>query len=99
MIFTDEIFRFMQFEETLMFASLDIDLNSFSAESMPALEVTEEHLEKICQENLAVAFSCDREQLQPTTNPKKSSHPPTGPPEEKSLTPHEIECLIDKVMF
>lgn len=32
MIFCDEVFRFMQFEETLMFTCLDIDLNSFSAE-------------------------------------------------------------------
>lgn len=34
MLFCDEIFRFMQFEETLMFAALDIDLNSFSTDSL-----------------------------------------------------------------
>ena len=29
MVFCDEVFRFMSFEETLLFTSLDIDLNSF----------------------------------------------------------------------
>jgi len=34
MLFCDEVFRFMAFEETLMFTSLDIDLNSFSKSSL-----------------------------------------------------------------
>ena len=29
MVFCDEIFRFMAFEETLFFTGLDVDLNSF----------------------------------------------------------------------
>ena len=47
MVFVEEIFRFMQFEETLLFTSLDVDFNSVDKEidSMaPLLEITERNL-------------------------------------------------------
>lgn len=56
MVFCDEIFRFMSFEETLFFTSLDIDLNSFQKDDI----INEEALLKITEQNFKSAFSCDR---------------------------------------
>ena len=56
MMFCDEIFRFMSFEETLFFTSLDIDLNSFQKDDI----INEEALLKITEQNFKSAFSCDR---------------------------------------
>ena len=55
MIFIDEIFRFMVFEETLMFTELDIALNSFKKGE----EVSEDALLQISKSALQKSFSCD----------------------------------------
>jgi hypothetical protein len=54
MIFVEEIFRFMQFEETLLFTSLDVDFNSRDTEA------NEVDLVEMTEKNLSEAFTCDR---------------------------------------
>jgi len=61
MLFCQEIFRFMTFEETLFFTSLDIDLNSFDKED----NISTESLLEITKSNLESAFSCDHLDLTP----------------------------------
>ena len=56
MIFCEEIFRFMAFEETLFFTCLDIDLNSFGKEDT----IDETSLLEITERNLREAFTCDK---------------------------------------
>ena len=69
MIFCDEIFRFMSFEETLLFTSLDIELNSFKKDE----PITEEALLAISERNFNEAFTCDRVELH-TSIDKLSTH-------------------------
>ena len=56
MIFCDEVFRFIQLEETLFFTNLDIDLNSFEN----VADVSEGIMQDITERNLRQAFTCDR---------------------------------------
>ena len=56
MIFCEEIFRFMAFEETLFFTCLDIDLNSFGKDE----KIDEASLLELTERNLNEAFTCDK---------------------------------------
>ena len=56
MLFCDEIFRFMSLEETLLFTSLDVDLNSFPKDA----DINETELLKVTHRNLSKSFTCDR---------------------------------------
>jgi len=55
-VFINELFRFLDFEETMLYTSMDIDLNSIKKEE----EVNEQNLIKLTQKNLNEAFTCDR---------------------------------------
>ena len=55
MIFCDEVFHFLNLEETLYFTKLDIDFNSVPADT----KIDERLLLDINQNNLSKAFSCN----------------------------------------
>jgi len=55
MIFCDEIFRFLNLEETLYFTKLDVDLNSVPAET----KIDERLILDINERNLSKAFTCN----------------------------------------
>mmetsp|Transcript_20150 Transcript_20150/g.30913 ORF Transcript_20150/g.30913 Transcript_20150/m.30913 type:complete len:102 (-) Transcript_20150:24-329(-) len=60
MIFCDEIFRFMELEETLFFTEMDIDFNRAEA------KMTKDELLALTEANLTSAFSGDRLDLDPS---------------------------------
>ena len=55
----------MEFEETMLYTCLDIDLNSFTKESV----IDEQALVDITHSNLSNAFTCDH--LPSVTTPQK----------------------------
>lgn len=64
MIFCDEIFRFINLEETLYFTALDIDLNSFKKDDI----ITKETLLEINENNLTNSFSCNLKEVKSESN-------------------------------
>jgi hypothetical protein len=59
MIFCDEVFKYLNLEETLYFTLLDIDLNSFGKDDPIDLN----KLLEINKRNLTRSFSCNIEGL------------------------------------
>ena len=57
LLFVDNLFKFIQFEETLLFTCLDIDFNRFKSGDV----IDDKALRRITEENLTAAFTCDRE--------------------------------------